>query len=84
MGKDKPRHNPHKKQHHYLGWLGECQYCEVYYEGNEKHFYCPIYGYATEYCKGDPYKCRKALYRLAASRSDVQKNNNVEPKPKRW
>jgi hypothetical protein len=78
MGKEKPRHNPYKKQNCYGK---ECLCCEtIEIDGVEKK-YCHRYGTrGTKICNGNPYNCCKVKYHIAASRSDTQKINNVEPK----
>ena len=73
MGKGKPRHDPHKKNN--IG--SECWYCEDI--GHIK--WCSLYGSSViKICNGDYHNCCKVKYRIAASRSDIQKQNNVEPK----
>ena len=72
MGKGKPRHNPNKKQNNYPSdcWM---------YEGEEVKW-CRRYGTrGVKICGGNPHNCSKVLYRIAASRSDIQKMNDVEP-----
>lgn len=69
MDKDKPRHNPDKKQNK----MGDfCQYYEEYdsrhvaYEGNAGN---------AKVCQGNPYNCVKTFYKRAAIRSNKQINN---------
>lgn len=77
MGKGKPRHNPHKKNN--IG--SECWHCEDIKFNNEYIKWCSLYGSsAINICKGDYHNCCKVKYRIAASLSDTQKQNNVEPK----
>ena len=65
----KLRHNSDKPQNKLGG-------CCVYYEGYDKHFWCER-GYDITKCHGNPHNCCKVRYQILASRSDVQKNNNV-------
>ena len=75
MGKDKPRHNPHKKNN--IG--SECWYCEDIKLFNNELKWCSLYGSSViNICKGDYHNCCKVRYKIAASRSDIQKINNVE------
>ena len=69
MGKNKPRHNPEKIQNK-LG--GKC----VYFEGYNNRYWCAR-GFDINICKGNPHNCNKVKYRILASRSDIQKNNDV-------
>ena len=62
----KQRHNPNKKQNQ-MGSL--CTYYE--------HGVCER-GWDTTKCGGNPYNCCKVKYQILASRSDIQKNNNVD------
>ena len=77
MGKGKPRHNPYKKQNNYSN---NCWMCETIENFNgEEIKWCMRYGTrAVKICGGNPHNCSKVLYRIAASRSDIQKANNVE------
>jgi hypothetical protein len=69
LSKGKPRHNPNKPQNKYGDW---CSYCD---EVNGK-LYCEQ-GKDANICKGNPHNCIKVLYKIAASRSDTQKIDNV-------
>lgn len=70
MGKGKPRYDPYKEEKYSRGcWCYEsCGYCRKYG------------GRAADICKGNIHMCNKVKYRIAASRSDIQKANDVEPK----
>lgn len=68
MGKGKPRHDPYKEERYSRGCL--------YYESCG---FCFRYGgRAAEICKGNIHMCSKVKYRIAASRSDIQKANDVD------
>jgi hypothetical protein len=69
MSKCKPRHNPDKRQNRMGRW---CSYCD---EVNGQLF-CEQ-GKDANICKGNPHNCVKVLYKIAASRSDKQKLNEV-------
>lgn len=69
MGKNKPRHNPNKKQN-LMG--NKCSY----YEGNEKNNWCER-GWDVTKCQGNPHNCCKVKYQILASRSDKQKNDGI-------
>lgn len=66
----KPRHNPDKPQNK-IG--GKCSY----YEGFGNRRWCEL-GYDITKCGGNPHNCCKVKYQILASRSDIQKNSNVE------
>ena len=78
MGKGKPRHNPNKKQNNYPS---DCWMYETGEDSNgEEVKWCIRYGTrGVKICGGNPHNCSKVLYRIAASRSDIQKANDVEP-----
>mgnify|MGYP000285691113 CR=1 FL=1 len=67
MGKGKPRQNPDKKQNKYGS------FCNYYEEGSK---YCETLK-DSSICSGNPHNCIKVAYKVAASRSDKQKNNDV-------
>ena len=79
MGKDKPRHNPDKPQNQCNNPFGKCIfYEEIPQSSGEIVVYCARFGSgSTKICKGDKHNCCKVKYRIAASRSDVQKENEV-------
>lgn len=70
MSKNKPRHNPDKRQNR-MGDL--CQYYEEYVSG---HAACEGNIGDVKVCQGNPHNCVKTLYRRTASRSNVQINND--------
>ena len=69
MSKGKPRHNLDKPQNKIGKWCS-------YYEGFNDHYWCEL-GYDITKCSGNPYNCCKVKYQILASRSDIQKNNNI-------
>lgn len=69
MGKNKPRHNPDKKQNKMRDF---CQYFEKCASG---HIACEGLVGDAKVCKGNPHNCIKTFYRRAASRSNTQTNN---------
>lgn len=69
MGKEKPRHEPHKPQNKYGDW---CQYAET----SKGNLICER-GYGdTSICKGNRHNCVKTKYHKLACRSDKQKLNS--------
>jgi hypothetical protein len=70
VGKGKPRRDPNKKQNLYGS---KCSYSE---EHNGVGV-CEAGIGDWNICKGNPHNCVKVLYKIAASRSDKQKLNEV-------
>jgi len=73
MGKNKPRHNPDKKQN----LIGDfCQWYEFWQaEDKSKGGYCEGHFGDGKICKGNPHNCVKTKYSKLASMSDKQKTN---------
>lgn len=70
VGKNRPRHNPDKKQNR----MGD--FCQYYEKCASGHSVCEGHVGDANVCKGNPHNCVKTLYRRAASRSNIQINND--------
>lgn len=69
MSKNKPRHDPDKKQNKMGNF---CQYYEEYSDANVA---CEGLIGDAKVCQGNPHNCVKTFYKRAASRSNKQINN---------
>lgn len=70
MSKNKPRHDPDKKQNKMGNF---CQYYEEYSNANVA---CEGLIGDAKVCQGNPHNCVKTFYKRAASRSNKQINNS--------